>query len=346
VKSKYSVDNSGKKDGPFMEFHPNGKTKIKASYKDDKLDGEFTEYSETGLRTLAVVFKDGELVSPRSKQEIFQKLLVIDPLGRKIDSDAADREAGLARLKGYRYLCEVPYENLVLDDEMNKLALAGAKLLEKIGRLDHKPANPGLPEADYKLGYSATSRGNLAIRPNLAQAVIVWMDDSEPGRNYDTVGHRRWCLNPFMQKTGLGRSGNFCVMTVFDSSAKTVPDFDFITFPARGPMPSEFFNASYPWSVQLHPKKYQTMDANVQAKIWEVDQDLRKVAPLKMIYNRPNHEIIGLPNCLIFQAEKIVLTPGKRYLVEIDGVKRIDGKTPAPIRYVVEFFRLNAMLKK
>jgi hypothetical protein len=34
------------------------------------------------------------------------------------------------------------------------------------------------------------------------------------------------------------------------------------------------------------------------------------------------------------------MSPGKRYLVEIDGVKRSDGRTPAPIRYVVQFFRV------
>src|SRR5436190_23920150 len=53
----------------------------------------------------------------------------------------------LERLKAYRYLAQVPYEDVTLDRGYNEMCLAAARLCAKIGRLEHQPKNPGLPEA-------------------------------------------------------------------------------------------------------------------------------------------------------------------------------------------------------
>ena len=47
----------------------------------------------------------------------------------------------------------------------------------------------------------------------------------------------------------------------------------------------------------------------------------------------------GLPFCLVFRPDKLAVAPGRRYLVEIDGLLRPDGK-PAPLSYIVEFVSL------
>jgi hypothetical protein len=333
---------AGKLHGLYSELGDKGEKKLSANYKDGMLDGSYVRY-EGGQPGLSVTFKADKLAFPRSEEQLTKKLLDIDPPGQKIEGEKGERDAALRRLKCYRYLCEVPYENLILDDEMNKLCLAGAQLCEKIGRLDHKPANPGLPEADYKLAFNGTSKSNLAMgMPTLPRAVDAWMDDSDPS-NIERVGHRRWCISPRLLKTGFGRSGKFSAMYSLDQSQKSVPDYDGVAYPARGLMPVQFFNPRYAWILGLNPQKFRPMDGSVEAKIWEIDDTLAKMGePLKMNYCKPGSGGFGLPNCLIFRPEKLDMTPGKRYLVEIDGVKRADGRTPAPIRYVVQFFRVKA----
>jgi hypothetical protein len=266
TKLKFTVDDDGKKQGTLLEYHANGKTKLKAVYKDDELDGQLTEYTEKGkvrltanykagklhglyselgekgekkltanykagvldgsyvryeggVAGLSVSFKAGQLAFPRSEEQMTKKLLAIDPPGQKIEGESGMREAALRRLKCYRYVCEVPYENLVLDEEMNKICQAGAELCQKIGRIDHKPPNPGIPEADYKVAFNGTSKSNLAQgQPNLIRAVDSWMDDSDPS-NIDRVGHRRWCISPRLGKTGFGAAGKFYAMHSLDQSA-------------------------------------------------------------------------------------------------------------------------------
>src|SRR4029077_3394910 len=104
--------------------------------------------------------------------------------------------------------------------------------------------------------YSGTSRSNLGMGLlTLADAVDAWMFDSDAG-SIERLGHRRWCLNPAMQKTGFGRSGAFTVMYSFDQSRAKVPEFHFICYPAHGYMPLEFFSPRTAWSITLNPLKY------------------------------------------------------------------------------------------
>src|SRR5208337_1811763 len=260
IKLKYEVDNQGRKSGPYLEYHENGKMKVKAvckdgnwdgayatfypsgkphvtaTYKDGKLNGAYTERTELGVTRLTATYKDGQLdgllkladkgvltcvqeckdgepVLPRTLAEVHTTIAAIEapPRAKPADTLTAERQAALRHLMAYRYLVGVPYANLELDEEMNKCTTAGARLLEKIGKLDHTPANPGLPEAEYKLGYSGTSRSNLASTGDLLKALELYMSDSDPG-NIDRLGHRRWCINPTMQKTGFGKSGSFSAM--------------------------------------------------------------------------------------------------------------------------------------
>jgi Cysteine-rich secretory protein family len=308
-----------------MQYTDKGLKKLTAIYKDGELNGIRTEY-EGGVPFLAVIYKNGELDHARSREDMKKKLAEIEPPDQKITDEASERDAALRRLKAYRYICEVPYEKLTLDDEMNKFCLAGAQLCAKIGKIEHKPANPGLPEAEYKTAFTGTSKSNLAMGyTSLVRAVDGWMDDSDPS-NLDRLGHRRWCINPRMLKTGFGRTGKYGAMYSQDQSQKAVPDFDFVAFPARGWMPVEYFNPRYAWSVSLHPQKYK-ITGDVEIRVCEIDLKLNKMSePLKLNYNKPNTASFGLSNCLIFRPEKI--ERGKRYLVEIDGVKRPDGKDP------------------
>ena len=243
------------------------------------------------------------------------------------------------RLKAYRYLAEVPYEDLVLDENYaQRLCLAGARLCEKLGKLEHYPKNPGMPDDEFKLAFEGTSQSNLGWGlPNLAAAVDAWIFDADAA-NMAKLGHRRWCLNPTMAKTGLAQAGTVTAMYSFDRSRVKVPDFDFICYPTRGYMPSEFFDAKAPWSVTLNPAKYLTPDEEFLPKIYPVDASgTKQDTPLKLDFHEVDTTPFGIPNCIIFRPEELRTNPGHAYIVELEGIRRRGGGLPVTLRYLVEF---------
>jgi hypothetical protein len=278
---------------------------------------------------------------PRSLEEIKKALDAIynAPPPKTNDPLELERDQALRRLKAYRYLAEVPYQNLSLDPEYNKLAQGAALVCEKLGKLDHKPANPGLPEAEYQVGLKGAGSSNLGMGyRSIAQSVDGYMDDSDPG-NIQRVGHRRWCLNPTMMKAGFGKSGKFYGMYVFDRSQPQVPNFDVICYPSRGFQPVDYFRPNYAWSVTLHPAKFKIADPKgVKPSIYVADEKGNKAGDaLKLNFQRASTESRGMGNCIIFRPEKLDMSPGKRYLVEIDGLV---GINKGPLKYMVEFVSL------
>jgi hypothetical protein len=275
-------------------------------------------------------------VLQRRSLETIKKTLaaILSPADRNAD----EKIQALRRLKAYRYLAEVPYEDLTLDDEYNALCLAGAELCQKLGKLEHTPKNPGLPEEEFTIAYKGTSRSNLAWgRMTLPAAVDGWMFDSD-SYNIERLGHRRWCLYPGMQKTGFGRVGVFAAMYTFDRSRAELPDFDFICFPARGYMPVDFFGPRQAWSVTLNPRKYQTPAKDFVPKIYLADaKGMKEGQQLKLDFKNVDSFPFGIPNCIIFRPEALEVAPGKRYIVELDGISRKSAGDPVALRYMVEF---------
>lgn len=280
-----------------------------------------------------------EPAKARTTDEIKKKLAEITaPPAKEPPAAVAEREAALRRLKAYRYLAGVPYDDLTLDDDYSAACEAAARLCAKLGRLDHTPRNPGLPEDEYKLAYKGASQSNLAQGyPTLDKAVDTWVDDSSEG-NVGHVGHRRWCLNPAMRKTGFGRSGEFSAMYSFDQTRKEVPDFDFVSWPPPGPVPVEHFRSGTAWSVSVNPRKYNPPGEGVTAKVYAADEKGNKTGdPLKLNHSGVDREGFGIPNCVIFRPAKAAIESGQRYVVEIEGLTRGKEKEAAPVRYAVEF---------
>jgi hypothetical protein len=277
--------------------------------------------------------------APRTLDEVKKALAEIAaPPEKKPDAATAERQAALRRLKAYRYLSGVPHDDLVLDDDLNAACDAGARLCEKLGRLEHTPKNPGWPEDEFRLAYRGTSQSNLGFGyRSLVDAMDGWMDDSDDG-NIDRVGHRRWCLNPAMRKVGFGKSGQYYAMHSFDRSRKEVPDFDLVSFPGRGLMPVEYFKPHYAWSVSLNPKKYNPPPKSVTVKVYPADDKGKPDGEaLELNYSNVDTVGFGIPNCIIFRPEKAAVAPGKRYVVEIEGVTLRKGGEAATVRFAVEF---------
>src|SRR5262249_46281589 len=299
IKAEYKAD---KLEGTYHSFHENGKPNINATYKDGQLNGSFTEFGEDGQKKLTATYKDGKLdgtltqfekgkpvktqaykdgqvAHRRSLEEIKKTCWAIMGAPPKAEPDY---DAALRRLKVYRYLAEGPYENLQIDPEMTKATIAAAAICDKLNMATHFPKNPGLPEAEVKPAANGCGHSNSAGGYRIVyQAVDDWVWDSDPS-NIDRLGHRRWCLNPSMAKTGFGASGKYMAMWSHDRSQKSIPDIDFVAWPPRGFAPVNLFQADSAWSVSLNPQKFRPAPDSVQVRIVPLDDKLARGEPLKL----------------------------------------------------------------
>ncbi len=376
----------GKLHGPYKAFYPTGKLQIRAIYRDGQYYGEVEEFTEDGLLQTRANYKegryhgfvqhyeakqltneefwiDGGLVIPRSAAILGAELATIQkmtvetvgelpaqtpPLVLKVAKDPAAharREAALRVLMSFRCLCGVPYRDMKLDWTYIAHCEAASQLLSKLGRLDHTPANPGLPEAEYRFGFEGTSKSNLSTVDSPIESVRGFMDDSDKG-NIDRLGHRRWCLNPAMLKTGFGSGWGYTAMWSMDHSRTQIPDFDFVAFPPRGLTPIGSFRNHYAWSVSLNPKKYQTpSEQSVKVQIVPARLNLRPPAIEKASVTVPIEYFhvdtgnYGIPNCIIFRPAGLKVAPGTGYWVEITGLKTAQGEQ-TQLGYFVGFIPL------
>jgi hypothetical protein len=306
--------------------------------------------------------KDGTFVIPKSRQFIADRLAAIKKMPVKMIGDVSrapqdlrdalqtrefqsQQEAGLRALAAYRFLCDVPFDDLVIDRDDAAHALAGAKLLAKVGMLTHTPDNPGLPDEEYQFALKGTSSSNICTSNDLPLAIEIFMGDSD-ATNVDRLGHRRWCLNPAMLKTGFGadKSGYSCMWSM-DSSRKNVPDFDFVAYPPRGFIPTRYFKNSYPWSISLNPKKFQKPEPSIKASVTPVRFDqvrrtLRREAnPLDTEFLKISSDNFGSGPCVIFRPKEVKIEDGSTFLVTLRGLKQTNGQD-APLEYFVGFFDL------
>ncbi len=375
---------NGKRNGKYIERNPKRKVIITAYYKDDLLHGVYKlakpakVVPEQIVEAKELLFVRGKLAHPKPLNYIRDKLAKIDPAGpargvvrrrarpparkkkkkkkKKQSKKKPENDFGgdfspahilaLQRLRAYRFICDIPYADLVLDAELNKYGVAGAKICDAIGHLDHRPKNPGWPEDKYKYAYYATSHANLHMSGMasgdalLAPSVDGYMNDSDK-RNIDRVGHRRWCLNPGMLKVGFGAFGHFSAMMAHNNSRDPAPDWERIYYPARGFMPIRYFSPVHAWCVLLNPKKHARPDkSSVKVKVYPLDEKLR-LADEALSLNYFNVETSGFGHnwAVIFRPQGVSIRNGSRYWVEVDGVKSADGKD-AQISYMVEFVNL------
>jgi hypothetical protein len=280
----------------------------------------------------------GDTLATRRLDDIKKALAEINaPLDKSLEPVARERQLALQRLRTYRYLAGIAYRDLELDDDMNRYAVAAALLCQKLGRLDHNPKNPGLPEDEFKTALKGTRSSNLGVGYTaLPQAVDGWMNDSD-ATNIDRLGHRRWCLNPAMQKVGLGRAGKFFAMYCFDASRRVVADFDYISWPPAGLMPVEYIRAGHAWNISLNPKKYKAANQDATVKIEVLDKAGNQTGKvLQLSYKNVNTDAFGIGNCVIFRPAGIEVVPGKRFAVTIEGLETLGGE-PAAVSFKVEF---------
>lgn len=401
LKTQYTVNDAGKKEGVCREFFEDGLLKSQMTYKSGVLNGEartyfpakpgepappnlkpdqpatakrlhtlttyvdgkrrgnFCEFDPNGRQIKEEVYIADRLVYPRSEKLIRAELAAIDSAPVRCQASPRSGQtkptfvtATPAQVNAFRalakarFLCGVPHQGMVLDDQCNKDAQLAAEINQALGEMTHTPKNPGWPEAKYEAARDACGKSNLFVftgkQFSLELAVNSWMDDSDD-RNIDRVGHRRWAINPPMLKVGFGKATNFAAMYAFDTGRKDVPDWDYVAYPPRGLVPTSFIPARTAWSVSPNPAKYDKPDADeVKATITpvrvNVESGLIETTGQKLPLDTMLVENGGYGSgpCVIFRPRR--LRPAARDACEvvITGLKC--GGKDASIRYIVEFF--------
>jgi len=373
----------GELEGAFWGYHENGQTSLKCRYRNGALDGQWTAFDDKGktkstgeylagkkngvfrefdASTIVTeqFFIDDQLIFGRSPDAIAAKLAEIRkikvetvaptggakeiPAHRGGKQSEDDRIAGARLLMEYRYLCNVP-SDISLDAVYNAHDEAAAALLVDVGKLDHFPPNPGWPEAEYTFGKTGCSSSNLHMSSggsNASSAVRGFMNDSDSS-NIDRIGHRRWCINPTMSKTGFGSSGKFVAMWSFDQSRKSVPTYEFVAYPAPGFFPNTHFDATAAWSVSLNLEKYEKPDEKKVHISFKPAQITRSPAAIRLgpemtsNYFHVDTQGFGIANAIIFRFDKCSTQANSAYQVEITGLQKSGGEA-ASLKYLVQFY--------
>ncbi len=262
-------------------------------------------------------------------------------------------EDGLNAFNFSRYLADLP-DDVELDEALNKQAQYGSVLLASRAKgLSHTPEKPtGMPDDFYKKGYESTSSSNIAQGFDSIYDSIIYgyMNDGDE-TNLATLGHRRWILNPTLQKTGFGFAQsndkqNYSATQVFDESrTENLPDNDYIAFPSNGVMPIEVFNEQYPWSISLNPDEYKAPNlATTQVKVTRIADNKSWQFSKKEGSSTDgdfyiNNDAYGVANSIIFRPNYEKLSNGDTFQVKITGLQKKDG-SKAEISYIVQFFQM------
>ena len=247
--------------------------------------------------------------------------------------DESTLNSGIAMLNNIRYIAGLNYD-VTLDDEFNKECQAGALIGKIYGTIDHHPQQPsGMSDELYQLAYKGCSESNIAWGYSTLNKCIVlgWMSD-EDDSNISRVGHRAWCLNPTMGKTGFGVVDNYYNMHSFDRSYTS--SIKNISWPAQN-MPVEYFEKNMPWSIftgssETADSVKVTLTRQSDGKVWNFSQD-----SADGYFNVTDYIQSGT---IIFRPNDITgYNEGDVFTVSVTGVK-------TPLSYTVTFFSLGSDL--
>ena len=247
--------------------------------------------------------------------------------------DESTLNSGIAMLNNIRYIAGLNYD-VTLDEEFNKECQAGALIGKIYEAIDHHPKQPsGMSDDLYQLAYKGCSESNIAWGFSTLNKCIVfgWMSDEDEG-NISSVGHRAWCLNPTMGKTGFGVVDNYYNMHSFDRSYTS--SIKNISWPAQN-MPVEYFDKNMPWSVftgsgETASDVKVTLTRQSDGKVWNFSQD-----SADGYFNCTNYIQSGT---IVFRPSDITgYNDGDVFTVSVTGVK-------PPPSYTVSFFSLGSEL--
>ena len=247
---------------------------------------------------------------------------------------ATSQRNGLALLNWARFIAGIPAD-VQADERASFNAQAAALLCAASGSVTPVPVPPAGMSGDMFNASSAAFATSVVSygAANPADAVMLWLAGSDE-ESVLQLGHRRWCLDPALASTGLGRVDGFDALYVAGSRDADAPRYEAVVWPAAQ-MPTALFGVDEFWSVStdvaaLGSDVRVTVKRQRDGKTWSFSQ------------GDPNGELFvstkdyGSGDCLIFRPEGVGdYQAGDRFSVTVAGA----AKT---ISYTVEFFDLYA----
>lgn len=249
----------------------------------------------------------------------------------------------LRELNYFRRLARL--DPVALNDRYNTLAQHAALCNAANSALGHYPTQPSdMDDELYSVCLEGASSSNLYFGTYdnpLQVSVLSYLDDSDAS-NIDSVGHRRWALNPGMGQVGFGCVGNFSAMYAFDKSNGST-DADFVAWPGGNQLfPAEHFSPYTAWSVSLNPSVFRRLDTeDPVVKVMFTRASDGKTVTISMDDDSRffclDNRGYGMGSTVIFlpEPEDFGYFPGK-YTVKVTGLQTVDGRD-AEIEYVVNF---------
>ena len=240
--------------------------------------------------------------------------------------------SALATLNIVRYIAGLNY-NVTLDSSYNEQSQAAALISQINGTLNHSPTRPdGMSDSLYSLANTGCGHTNLAMGSANLNTCIVnsWMNDSSAS-NISHVGHRSWCLNPKMGKTGFGAAGNYMAMYSMNSSNSS--NIKNIAWPAQN-MPVEYFSSDRAWSLftgqsETSSSVKVTLERKSDGKKWTFSE-----SSSDGYFNVSDYIHNGT---IVFRPSDIDgYNDGDVFTVNVTGVK-------TPVTYTVTFFSIGEL---
>ena len=318
------------------------------------------QYAESGRTSISKPDME-ELRQLYNSLPTYDKLYKTEPVVEGTDyhiavlsDEAYDTAKGL--INYYRRVAGLG--DITLSDDVNESAAYGALALAMNNSgLTHYPSQPkDMSSIDYNKAYAATTSSNLSSASGYSEKRIIsvavsgQIGDSDSS-NIDTLGHRRWLLNPGVKTLGIGSANNnynyYTDIRVFGDGiqSESVNDYDFIAWPSSGANLTDTFPKDTPWSVTLNPKVYYTpTDVSVEVKslrygtTWYFDNNTGYGTSSVDNYFNIEKSRYGVANCIIFRPayQYIDMFKGD-YIVTVSNVRRKDTGEYTNIQYKVTF---------
>ena len=318
------------------------------------------QYAESGRTSISKPDME-ELRQLYNSLPTYDKLYKTEPVVEGTDyhiavlsDEAYDTAKGL--INYYRRVAGLG--DITLSDDVNESAAYGALALAMNNSgLTHYPSQPkDMSSIDYNKAYAATASSNLSSASGYSEKRIISVAVSgqigdRDSSNIDTLGHRRWLLNPGVKTLGIGSANNnynyYTDIRVFGDGiqSESVNDYDFIAWPSSGANLTDTFPKDTPWSVTLNPKVYYTpTDVSVEVKslrygtTWYFDNDTGYGTSSVDNYFNIEKSGYGVANCIIFRPayQYIDMFKGD-YIVTVSNVRRKDTGEYTNIQYKVTF---------
>ena len=238
--------------------------------------------------------------------------------------------------------------NVALDSLYTLRAQHAAVLLAANDALSHDAPRPGgMTDSFYQTAHTGTMSSNIAAINWMADDILCiaveYFVRDDGAANLETLGHRRWLLNPYLGATGFGLANSetgmsYAAMYAHDASADP-GQWESVRWPSEGAFPADLTSADIPWSVILNPEVYADDFSETSVQLYE-----KTAGRAGLRYFGVSTDNYGAGPCIIFMPdlEEMGISDYQQnqvWHVRIDGLRTLDGKS-ASIEYMVEMMSL------